>query len=109
MTIPRQPTLEHRGLDASRRGLLADIYGSAVPEGALRLDCYLRRGRLPLRDPDQPSQVLAIDVAAAAEMFGAEPADTDRHVHYLYATGRLRLDRDGVVIVDDAKADEFSR
>jgi hypothetical protein len=82
---------------ADRTALLTQIYGDPIPATALVLDDYLRTGQIPLRDPDNPTRIVSVDLQQAALEFGGNLADTDRHLHQLHAVGQLRIEQDGTI------------
>lgn len=76
---------------------LAAIYGSPVPNTALILARYLRRGRVPLRDPEHPQDVVTVNLPVAAHEFGSSLDATCQYLHRLHATGDLTVAADGTV------------
>lgn len=84
-------------LQAPQLGELAEIYGRPVPDTALVLEHYLERGRVPLRDPEHPEDVVTVDLPVAAHEFGSDLDATCHYLHRLHAMGELTVAADGTV------------
>lgn len=83
--------------DVAHHVVLSEIYGRPVPTTARLLDQHLRRGRIPLRDPEHPDRVVTVNLPIAADSFGCDLEAAHRYLHGLHATGRLIVDEHGIV------------
>lgn len=88
--------------DVARRthrthAVLSEIYGGPVPTTARVLERHLRRGRIPLRDPEHPDNVVTVNLPLAADSCGCDLEAVHRYLHDLHAAGRLAVDEHGIV------------
>lgn len=83
--------------DPPPTGELAKIYGRPIPDTALILARYLEHGRVPLRDPEHPQDIVTVDLPVAVHELGSSLDATCHYLHRLHATGGLTVAADGTV------------